>query len=71
MTAIGVLQLRDEGRVDLDEPVNRYLKSFTVEPPATEDEDFGGSGRKGNASWLMFYGSSRRSGWFCMTFRSV
>lgn len=34
MTAIGVLQLRDEGRVDLDEPVNRYLKSFTVEPPA-------------------------------------
>lgn len=34
MTAIGVLQLRDEGRLDLDESVNRYLKTFTVEPPA-------------------------------------
>jgi CubicO group peptidase (beta-lactamase class C family) len=34
MTAIGVLQLRDAGHVDLDEPVNRYLKAFTVDPPA-------------------------------------
>jgi len=34
MTAIGIMQLRDEGRLDLDEPVNAYLKAFTVEPPA-------------------------------------
>src|SRR3954447_25361395 len=33
MTGIGLLQLRDEGRLDFDEPVNRYLKTFTVEPP--------------------------------------
>ncbi|MBV8693737.1 MAG: beta-lactamase family protein [Actinobacteria bacterium] len=33
MTAIAIMQLRDEGRLELDEPVNRYLKSFTVEPP--------------------------------------
>ena len=34
LTAIAVMQLRDEGRLDLDEPVNAYLKAFTVEPPA-------------------------------------
>ena len=34
MTAIAVMQLRDEGRLDLDEPVNAYLKAFTIEPPA-------------------------------------
>lgn len=33
MTAIGVMQLRDRGLLDLDEPVNKYLKTFTVEPP--------------------------------------
>jgi CubicO group peptidase (beta-lactamase class C family) len=33
MTAIGVMQLRDRGLLDLDEPVNKYLTSFTVEPP--------------------------------------
>lgn len=38
MTAIGVLQLRDEGRVDLDDSVNRYLRTFTVEPPAGGSE---------------------------------
>jgi CubicO group peptidase (beta-lactamase class C family) len=36
MTAIAIMQLRDEGRLDLDEPVNAYLKAFTVEPPAGE-----------------------------------
>jgi len=34
MTAIAVMQLRDEGRLDLDASVNAYLKAFTVEPPA-------------------------------------
>jgi CubicO group peptidase (beta-lactamase class C family) len=33
MTAIGVMQLRDRGLLELDEPVNKYLKTFTVEPP--------------------------------------
>jgi CubicO group peptidase (beta-lactamase class C family) len=33
MTAIGVLQLRDEGLFDLDDPVNNYLKRLTVAPP--------------------------------------
>ena len=33
MTAIAIMQLRDEGRLELDEPVNRHLKSFTVELP--------------------------------------
>ena len=33
MTAIGLMQLRDRGLVELDEPVNTYLKRFTVEPP--------------------------------------
>jgi CubicO group peptidase (beta-lactamase class C family) len=37
MTAIAVMQLRDEGHLDLDEPVNGYLKTFTVEPPAGAD----------------------------------
>jgi len=35
MTAVAVMQLRDEGRLHLDEPVNAYLKAFTVEPPAS------------------------------------
>lgn len=34
MTAVAIMQLRDEGRLDLDAPVNAYLKAFTVEPPA-------------------------------------
>lgn len=34
MTAIGIMQLRDEGRLDLDDPVNRHLETFTVDPPA-------------------------------------
>jgi CubicO group peptidase (beta-lactamase class C family) len=34
MTAIGVMQLRDRGLLDLDEPVNKYLTAFTVEPPS-------------------------------------
>ena len=34
MTAIGVLQLRDAGRLDLDDAVNKHLTSFRIEPPA-------------------------------------
>ncbi len=33
MTAIGLLQLRDGGLLDLDQPVNNYLKRLTVAPP--------------------------------------
>src|SRR2546426_3203806 len=33
MTAIGVMQLRDRGLFELDDPVNKYLTKFTVEPP--------------------------------------
>jgi CubicO group peptidase (beta-lactamase class C family) len=33
MTAIGLLQLRDRGLFELDDPVNKYLTTFTVEPP--------------------------------------
>jgi CubicO group peptidase (beta-lactamase class C family) len=33
MTAIGLMQLRDDGRFGLDDPVNKYLATFTVEPP--------------------------------------
>src|SRR5579862_4894014 len=33
MTAIGLMQLRDAGLLVLDEPVNKYLKAFHVEPP--------------------------------------
>ena len=33
LTAIGVMQLRDDGLLELDEPVNKYLKAFRVEPP--------------------------------------
>jgi len=31
MTAIGILQLRDEGRLDLDDPVNDYLQGLRIE----------------------------------------
>lgn len=31
-TALAVLQLVDEGKVDLDEPVSRYLPWFAVDP---------------------------------------
>jgi CubicO group peptidase (beta-lactamase class C family) len=33
MTAIGLMQLRDQGLFELDDPVNKYLTSFTIEPP--------------------------------------
>jgi CubicO group peptidase (beta-lactamase class C family) len=33
LTAIGVMQLRDEGLLGLDDPVNKHLKAFRVEPP--------------------------------------
>jgi CubicO group peptidase (beta-lactamase class C family) len=33
MTAIGVMQLIEEGRVGLDDPVNEHLRSFRVEGP--------------------------------------
>ena len=33
LTAIGVMRLRDEGRLALDEPVNNHLKSIRVEAP--------------------------------------
>src|SRR5439155_25526856 len=32
LTAIGVMQLRDEGLLGLDDPVNKHLKAFRVEP---------------------------------------
>ena len=34
MTAIGVMQLRDQGLLALDDPVNKYLRAFTVDPPS-------------------------------------
>jgi CubicO group peptidase (beta-lactamase class C family) len=34
MTAIGLMQLRDRGLFELDDPVNDYLKGLRVEPPA-------------------------------------
>jgi CubicO group peptidase (beta-lactamase class C family) len=41
LTAIGVMQLRDEGRFTLDEPVNEYLKTIRVEsPPGAPDVTF-------------------------------
>ncbi len=33
LTAIGLMQLRDDGRFTLDDPVNRYLKTIRVEAP--------------------------------------
>ncbi len=33
MTAIGVLQLRDQGRLDLDDPVNDSLQGMRIETP--------------------------------------
>jgi CubicO group peptidase (beta-lactamase class C family) len=33
MTAIGLMQLRDQGLFDLDDPINKDLTTFTVEPP--------------------------------------
>jgi CubicO group peptidase (beta-lactamase class C family) len=33
LTAIGVMQLRDQGLLALDDPVNRYLKSIRVDAP--------------------------------------
>ncbi len=34
MTAIGVMQLRDQGLLDLDDPVNDHLRHLRIEPPA-------------------------------------
>jgi CubicO group peptidase (beta-lactamase class C family) len=34
MTAIGVMQLRDRGLLDLDDPVNDHLMRLRIEPPA-------------------------------------
>jgi CubicO group peptidase (beta-lactamase class C family) len=33
MTAIGLMQLRDQGLFELDDPVNKFLAGFTIEPP--------------------------------------
>jgi len=33
MTAIGLMQLRDQGLFELDDPVNKFLAEFTIEPP--------------------------------------
>src|SRR5262245_4247333 len=33
MTAIGVMQLRDQGLFELDDPVNKFLANITIEPP--------------------------------------
>src|SRR5262245_58551390 len=33
MTAIGLMQLRDQGLFELDDPVNKFLTAFTIEPP--------------------------------------
>ena len=33
MTALGVMQLRDRGLFELDDSVNKYLTTFTIEPP--------------------------------------
>jgi CubicO group peptidase (beta-lactamase class C family) len=33
MTAIGLLQLEEAGRLGLDDPVNQHLKTFQVQPP--------------------------------------
>src|SRR5437899_1213116 len=33
MTAVGVMQLRDQRLLELDDPVNKYLTTFTVAPP--------------------------------------
>jgi CubicO group peptidase (beta-lactamase class C family) len=38
MTAIGLMQLRDSGLFELDDPVNKYLTTFTIEPPAGGSE---------------------------------
>ena len=40
MTAIGIMQLRDRGLLDLDDPVNKHLSTITVEPPAGEAVTF-------------------------------
>jgi CubicO group peptidase (beta-lactamase class C family) len=34
MTSIGLMQLRDQGLFDLDDPVNKHLRTFRIEPPA-------------------------------------
>ncbi len=33
MTAIGLMRLYDDGRFQLDDPVNDYLKTFRIQPP--------------------------------------
>src|SRR6476660_3423177 len=33
MTAIGLMQLRDQGLFELDDPVNKFLTAFTIEAP--------------------------------------
>ena len=38
LTAIGLMQLRDQGLFALDEPVNAYLKTFRVEAPPDAPE---------------------------------
>ena len=38
LTAIGVMKLRDEGLLALDQPVNSYLKSIRVESPPNAPE---------------------------------
>ncbi len=40
-TAVAVLQLVDEGRIDLDAPVERYLPWFAVSQPAGHPADHG------------------------------
>ncbi|TML38394.1 MAG: beta-lactamase family protein, partial [Actinobacteria bacterium] len=41
LTAIGLMQLHEDGRFQLDEPVNNHLKTFRVEaPPGGTDVTF-------------------------------
>ncbi|HEY6420179.1 MAG TPA: serine hydrolase domain-containing protein [Candidatus Binataceae bacterium] len=34
-TAIGLMQLYEQGKFKLDDPVNRYLKAYRIEPPTS------------------------------------
>ena len=38
MTAIGLMQLREQGLFELDDPVNKFLTTFTVDAPADGPE---------------------------------
>ncbi|MBI9045551.1 MAG: serine hydrolase [Anaerolineaceae bacterium] len=38
-TSTGILQLRDAGKLNLDEPVSKYLPWFTINPSSTESSE--------------------------------